>query len=135
RIGVKRPHKNTKATRRAAREAAREQKRLAALNRPKRQSNVGLTCSESGCDCPARTRGLCPNHYAQAHRRERGLKLRYEDLTGTWVGPLGDLYVDHRVEVDGHTFWHVIHDPRRKGCGRQRIISSSRARKGRCPCR
>lgn len=134
RIGVKRPHKNTKATRRAAR-AMKRLDRLNAPSKPKRMANVGLTCSEPSCDRPADTHRLCQNHYAQARRRERGLKVRYEDLTGKWVGPLGDLYVDHRVQEDGHTFWHVIHDMRRGGCGLQRVISSSRARKGRCPCR
>lgn len=39
--------------------------------RPGRKPKTGITCSEKGCSLPARSKGLCSNHYQQARYEEK----------------------------------------------------------------
>jgi hypothetical protein len=101
-------------------------------------------CAIPGCDKIVHSHGLCANHYRKALRRVRGLKRggRYVDLTGQWLGPREDLYVDHEEFPDGDqtkswpgqkTRWLVFHGIERGGCGASGIMTVGAIRQGDCP--
>jgi hypothetical protein len=64
---------------------------------------------------------------------------KFIDLTGKRFGPYNaDIYVIERVFPNGKTGearWLVRHSESRGGCGLERIITTSRAKEGRCSCR
>jgi len=43
---------------------------------PRRSRNAGQTCSEPGCERPARSRGLCSKHYQRMRYRERKIEAK-----------------------------------------------------------